>query len=82
MGMQIFFVRELADKTDILLNELALLLHLLYAVRAVLLLQSFQKLLVFPNDFQQLPFAERLVESLLFMFTEILVEASVGGCVA
>lgn len=79
MGVGIFFVGKLADEADVLLDELPLLLHLFDAVWAVLLLQSFQELLVFPNHFHQLSFAKGFVESLLFLVTQILVETGVGG---
>ena len=75
-------VGELADETDVLLDLLPLLLHLLDAVLAAFVLQPLQDLLVFFDDLQQFALPEGLIQRLLLLLAEVLVHPRVGSFAA
>lgn len=76
------FIRKLADETDIFLDDLPLLLHLLYAVLAAFLLQSLQDVLVLFDDLHQFPLAVGLIQRFLLILAEVFVQPCVGSLAA
>ena len=82
MALGEVLIGELTDETDVFLDDLALLLHLLDAVFAALLLQSFQDVLILLDDLHQFPLAVGLIQRFLLILAEVFVEPRVGRLAA
>lgn len=67
----------LADKTNIFFNFLPLLVHLTDVVLTSFLLQPLQHVLIFLHNLHQLPLPIRLIQSLLLIFTQVLIHPGV-----
>lgn len=75
-------IGEFTDETDVFLDYLAFLLHLLDAVLAALMLQPLQDVLVLLDDLHQFSLAVGLIQRFLLILAEVLVEPRVGSLAA
>lgn len=82
MALGEVLVGKLADETDIFLDGLPFLTHLLDAVLAALLLQPLQDVLVLLDYLHQFPLTVGLVQRFLLILAQVLVQPRVGSLAA